>query len=354
MANSIEPDPALRQRLLLIGDAGWPRDPEPVLQCLTETATKDRAKTRIIFLGDNIYLDGMPLASGQGRAVAQGRLNPQLQVIRGSGAKGTFIPGNHEYRKNHDPQAEADYIRQELPGRADYQPAPSKCGNLGPAVTCLPGVRLIFFDSALLLQEIKKTGNADSGSGERVARFTGQLRELLRSADDRAVIVLAHHPPATHGQHGGFYDIRDHLFPLTRFPQTYWAWIPMPLIGSAYPIFRSTRDDAQDVRSSAYQTMNKELLSVLQEKPPLAFAAGHEHDLQVLEGGKAAKYILVSGAGSKTMLTTATHHSDTLFSHLHPGFMALDFMKNGTVLLRIVEPGDKPGASTVTYSKWLK
>ncbi|MEY2497017.1 MAG: hypothetical protein QOD12_573 [Verrucomicrobiota bacterium] len=100
--------------------------------------------------------------------------------------------------------------------------------------------------------------------------------------------------------------------------------------------------------------MNDKLLSVFRARPPLIYAAGHEHDLQILRAGETTPYVLVSGAGSKTMLTTATHGTDTIFSHLHPGFMALDFMRNGSVLLRVIEPADNDGSGTVTFSRWLK
>jgi len=353
----------LCQRLLLIGDAGWPRSPEPVLLSLRDTAHEELDKTRIIFLGDNVYLNGMPPEAGKERSAAEGRLNRQLEAVSDSGAKGVFIPGNHEWRKSSyksaapdfavRPKAEAKFIHARLGGGADFRPQP---GCLGPDYIDLPGVRLIIFDSALLIDRLATPDPAlaKDATGANPASFFQSLSELLRTGGDRKVIVLAHHPPATHGQHGGFYDFRDHIFPLTRLPQTHWLWAPLPVIGSLYPAVRLAKNDPENLSSPAYQEMNKKLLSAFRAKPPLFYAAGHEHNLQILTGSKAGSYILVSGAGSKTMLTTATHGTDTIFSHLHTGFMALDFMRNGDVLLRVIEPADKEGHSIVAFSKWFK
>jgi hypothetical protein len=84
----------------------------------------------------------------------------------------------------------------------------------------------------------------------------------------------------------------------------------------------------------------------------LIFAAGHDHSLQLIDArvhgvsiGKRraapAKFVVVSGLGSNRKKTAVTHRDDTLFSHLHPGFMAADFMTDGSVYLKVFEP-DEP------------
>jgi hypothetical protein len=150
-----ELDSQLQQRLLLIGDAGWPGSREPVLQSLRETAREKHSKTKIIFLGDNIYLNGMPPETSKERIAAESHLNRQLEAISCSGATGIFIPGNHEWHKSSyksadedfaiRPKAEAEFIHARLGSKADFRPQP---GCFGPDKIDLPGVRLIIFDSA--------------------------------------------------------------------------------------------------------------------------------------------------------------------------------------------------------------
>jgi hypothetical protein len=82
---------------------------------------------------------------------------------------------------------------------------------------------------------------------------------------------------------------------------------------------------------------------VLAEHPPLAFAAGHDHSLQVVDGGDVARLLLVSGAGSATEVTGVTSIEGTVFAHAHAGFLVLDFFsakgKHDALLVRVVETG---------------
>ena len=58
--------------------------------------------------------------------------------------------------------------------------------------------------------EDKPTDTCPEGSPDAVIR---KLTQIL--VTDLAVIVTAHHPLATHGRHGGFFEWQAHLFPLT-------------------------------------------------------------------------------------------------------------------------------------------
>ena len=82
--------------------------------------------------------------------------------------------------------------------------------------------------------------------------------------------------------------------------------------------------------------------------PLLIYAAGHDHSLQVLKGC-TADYLLVSGAGSHNKLSAVTSGKNTFFSDKATGFMVVDFLENGKVLLRVVE-SDKE----VVFHQYLK
>src|SRR2546430_11281723 len=51
----------------------------------------------IVFLGDNVYPDGMPDSTAPGRAAAERVLTQQLRVLQASGARVFFVPGNHDW-----------------------------------------------------------------------------------------------------------------------------------------------------------------------------------------------------------------------------------------------------------------
>src|SRR5438046_8879485 len=85
--------------LFLIGDAGAPAvppDSEPVFQAL-RAAAASAPHAVIVFLGDNVYPSGMPDSTAPTRAAAERALTEQLGVLQASGARGLFVPGNHDW-----------------------------------------------------------------------------------------------------------------------------------------------------------------------------------------------------------------------------------------------------------------
>ena len=190
------------------------------------------------------------------------------------------------------------------------------------------------------------------------------LHEALSTpaAAARDVLVLSHHPLATNGSHGGYFDVTNQLFPLTNL----WGplYIPIPFL---YPIARNSGITSQDMSSSANGRMRDLIVEAISQapKPPIVYGAGHEHTLQVFRGsGYGAEYLLVSGAGSRLK---AVEKGDALFAagkqQRELGYMRLEFFGNGTVLLTVVTDGtaecESPGPACrpkpmSRYWSWLK
>lgn len=328
---------ALRYRLLLLGDGGTPKPEEPVLRTLREWAARDAANTTLVFLGDNMYPEGM---TARKRHEASARLLPQLSVIKDTGVHGFFIPGNHDWASAGSEGyaavlAQAAFINNALGGETHFLPAD---GRPGPVALDLPEtdpvLRLVVLDTQWWLHRHEKPAD----SPERVL---AELARLLET--ELPVIVVGHHPLASYGPHGGYFDWRSHLFPLRVWKK--WLWVPVPLLGSAYPHVRwhLYRSD-QDMSGSR----NREMVAALKgafagrqpppQGPPLfVYVSGHEHSLQVLTG-EVTDYLLVSGAAASRKVTEVLSGDRTLFAHQHTGFMAIDFLAGGEVLLRVVEP----------------
>ena len=98
----------------------------------------------------------------------------------------------------------------------------------------------------------------------------------------------------------------------------------------------------QDLIEPHYEEMVKVLGNVLAENPPLAMVGGHDHSLQILDGGSEARLVVVSGAASK--VTGVTSMEGTLFAHGHRGFVVFDFHRakeniDGVLLVNVVETG---------------
>jgi len=339
----------VNHRILLIGDAGIPQENEPVLAKLLEVASEIPQKTFIFFLGDNLYPSGMVSENDPWRSEAERRLLAQIEVIKNSGAKGVFIPGNHDWAKGDDEGRrrileQEKFISEQLNSSNYFLP---KSGCPGPVKIDLADVRIIIFDSNFwFYNNFATSSNCPQNSKTDVLN---KLTDYVVTAGRKEIILLAHHPLATHGNHGGFYDWKDHIFPLTRIAD--WLWIPTPVVGSLFPVIKwNVLKQKQNLNSTEYKNFIDDILSAFSEKQALLYASGHDHSLQIIDGGKDVRYKLVSGGGAQVKLTAVTHGDDTIFGHHHAGFIAVDFLKNGQILLRVIEPGD----NDVIFSKWIK
>jgi hypothetical protein len=172
----------------------------------------------------------------------------------------------------------------------------------------------------------------------------------MRGAPGRHVFVVGHHPPASGGPHGGYFPLVDHLFPLREFRK--WLWLPLPIIGSAYPLARQNGISPQDLSNGAYRHMRDSLETVFRDTPPLAFLAGHEHGLQVLSGG-GVRHVLVSGSGSFDHNNAIKKLESTRFAAGKPGFMRVDVLEDGRVRLGVLLV-DAGGLAAEAFAMWLE
>ena len=316
-------------RVILIGDSGATRPEEATLSDLGLWAEDLLERTAVVFLGDNLYPSGL----GEGDERGEGIL---LQQLRATRAKKLFVPGNHDWG-NVVPDAEKlgrqeRFIDSFRESPALFQP---KGGCPGPALETLvePGAGLsrglyvMSIDLDWWLLDPEDRPACDGIASER--DFLRQVAKELRARADDHVIVASHHPLRTGGPHGGY-------------GRGFWARQFSGLAGSlGFTI--------QDVDAEVYRRMVRRLVPALGKEPPLVFAAGHDHSLQVIEGRDTAGTLVVSGAGSVRNITTVTAIAGTLFAHAHPGFVVLDFYGGNAdfgdvstadrVVLRIVEAG---------------
>ncbi|MFZ0390553.1 MAG: metallophosphoesterase [Calditrichia bacterium] len=332
------------QRFLFIGDAGEPQSPEPVLDLLESWASELPQNTQLIFLGDNLYPSGMVPQDDPWRTTAENRLGKLTAVVTESKSRGVFLPGNHDWHQGLDGiLRQQQFINDQLKQDSSFLP-PDGC--IGPVVQDIAGIRLIYLDTDFWLSDIETSPECPVTAKDSAVV---KIRTALQGAGERPVFFLAHHPLLTYGPHGGFFDWKDHLFPLTRLIPHFY--LPLPIVGSLYPLVRwNLIKSSEDLVSEEYGKLIADLESAFAVNPPLLYAAGHDHNLQVLSGGDAAGYILISGAGSQKKLTNVDDGKRTLFAHLHSGFMAVDVLKDHRIILQVVEPGPHE----VVFRKWLK
>ena len=324
--------------LFLLGDAGSPRAPEPLLEALVADARAAVAalgaeRVAIVFLGDNIYPQGLDAADHERRAEDERRLGAQLDAVRRAGARGVFVPGNHDW-SNGEP-AGWDAVKRQtryVAARGASMLPPDGCP--GPATLALGDrLALVALDTQWWLHAYAKPSDASAGCAESdPAAVEAAIGAALRDANGRQAIVVAHHPLVSGGPHGGHFGWREHLFPLREMDRD--LWIPIPVLGSIGPVARLLGASDQDVAGPRYRALAAMLARAFAAAPPLAYAAGHDHSLPLLRAGPA-RFQIVSGAGSAENLTWAHAVAGSLFHAAASGYVRLDAGSGGAVAIAV-------------------
>ncbi len=319
--------------LLLIGDAGEPdpRKPSIALDSLKAQASRAPERTIIVFLGDNVYPSGIPRDSSVGYMDARRRLLAQVNAVP-AGARGILIPGNHDWSQSQAFGLYAVRIQERLiasmAGGRNIRMLPGN-GCPGPATVDVGRLRLLLLDTQWWLHDyIVKDENSNCAT-TTVGAITATLREQVSTTPEgRVVIAAGHHPLMTGGEHGGYCGITG----------------PFRRLGGA----------SQDILSSLNRAMRDSLESAFRSKPPIAYAAGHDHNLQVMKGTPSVQYLLVSGAGSADKAACAVYLRESYYVAQHrTGFMRVDIMRNKGVLLSVFDYSGA-GAAGAPFSRWLE
>ena len=351
--------------LFLIGDAGSKAyDGEPVLKELAlQSDSLRRVKQYVVFLGDNVYPRGVPPEGHPNREDAEKKLRAQVLAIRRGKAQGFLVPGNHDWdRQGRDGwnsiRRQDTLVRRFGEGAVQLLP---RGGCPGPEVVDVgKHLRLIALDSEWWVHNDVKPYGPESPCATRTEReVTDSLVGALRDKGNRHAVVVTHHPLRSGGIHGGAFTLGDHIFPLRNFKS--WLWVPLPLIGSIYPLARTMGISNQDISGKKYGAMRRAFEAAFARHPPLVIASGHDHDLQVIRGGRPevtnAGYQLVSGSGILGHASIVRKIQGSLFEREAAGFMRLDITRDGRVRLAVttvVEEGRrKEGESAEVFSLWL-
>lgn len=315
----------LEMRLYLIGDAGEMENGQhPVIQDLEKRLLKDSSRlAHLIYLGDNIYPKGMPTQEDPNRKTAEKLLDVQLDLIQVITGNIWMIPGNHDWvrgRKNgFDAVIRAEkYVRDNFPQeKVSWLPSG---GCPGPEVIQLDKERvLVIFDSQWWLHEHSKPGKNSVCVSHTDAEVLGNIQEIFDQNRNKIIVFAMHHPMRSYGPHNGGYGWKDHIFPLTALSPT--LFVPLPIIGSIYPLYRTWFGNIQDIPHPRYQSMIQGLDAIFASHPRVIQVSGHEHGLFYTE--ENSTHYIVSGSGAKN--THYKRKSSASFSNGDTGYGYLDF-----------------------------
>jgi hypothetical protein len=162
----------------------------------------------------------------------------------------------------------------------------------------------------------------------------------------RRAIMVAHPPLLTSGPHGGYFRWQEHIFPLRVFNRH--LWIPLPIIGSIFPLARMFGVTDTDQMGPLYKQYMESGKALFSPGHPTLVASGHEHSLQV-HIDPTGVFHAVSGAGSSSKVDYVRDMRSDLMSLAAPGYMRLDAYADSTLRLNVFSV-DESRSSNLVFS----
>ena len=321
------PNKEINRTFYLIGDAGK----SPIggmsmgLKAFKKhVLNKDTKKDYVVFLGDNIYPDGLVKKGKEGRESAENALDAQVASVEGFKGSTVMIPGNHDWYADgvSGVKREEKYIENAL-GKNTYKP---ENGCPIESIDVSKKIQLIVVDTQWYLENWNKSPTInDECEIKTRKRFFEELEGELKKAQNKRVVFAMHHPMYTNGTHGGFYDASKHLYPTQKK-------IPLPVISSLLTQVRSQGGvSIQDRYNERYNELMNRIETMALEYDNIVFASGHEHSLQYIENNGIKQ--IVSGSGAKK--SAAALSKNGLFSVGQQGFAQLSIYKDGSTWVSI-------------------
>lgn len=311
-----------------IGDTGEaPYGASPVLARLREDVAwwserlEGEAPVAVIVLGDVVYPLGMnppgtPEFSSDSLLV-MGQVDVLTTPYALERARGYFTSGNHDWGLEEDWEGFArietlsdflDHARSLTGASVQFVPEP---GTGGPYVIDLgTRLRIVIIDTAWWILDGGRLGM------DRREKVLDGVRQALETAGDREVVIAGHHPFYSAGPHGG--------------EVSFWR-----TLGVRYLLVRSGAL-LQDLTSLPYRELSAGLRTIFEDvEPPLLFAGGHEHSLQVFRAIDPTdpEFSIVVGSASK--LSSLGTGPGMQFGSSTPGYMRLVVERNGGVTLSV-------------------
>ncbi len=337
----------IQSRIILVGDAGsLVNGKSAVIDAIKNQMPLDK-KTTIIFLGDNLYDIGLPDIYHKGYNQAKAALDSQITIARNKDARVFLIPGNHDWNNSGPGGEEAIIRQQEYVDASGYKNVKfyPEGGCPGPVeVQISDDVVMIIMDSQWWLHPFDKPGIESDCENKTQEQVLAELDDMLQRNLKKVVIFACHHPFKSNGVHGGYYTWKQHLFPFTELRQN--LYIPLPILGSIYPIARSVFGTPQDIPHPGYQNMINSINGVLKNHPHVIRVHGHEHTLQWIQNDSLAE--LITGSGCKTQ--RVSDGPDTRFTARELGFAVMEFSDSKRAKATFYEMNKDRDSAKVAYA----
>jgi len=187
--------------LYFIGDAGEPFIVDSSIgEVLRDDIKNSGSASTVLFLGDNVYPKGMPDPDHKKRAISEKILGTQVNWIRGTGANGIFIPGNHDWlrgRRNGWQQITNQQLWLDSLNDKHIKLLPQD-GCPGPVeVPVGKNTLLVILDTQWFLHSGNKPGDESSCDAKTPGEALLLLNDIFVRNPTKRIILAAHHPLIT-------------------------------------------------------------------------------------------------------------------------------------------------------------
>jgi len=335
---------SVHHRIILIGDAGeMNEDQKKVILQAAEMGVP--GKTTVMYLGDNIYPRGMALPGSKQEDETKKILQSQYRPFRAKGIPVYFVPGNHDWDKMGPKglskiKQEWAFLEEQHDSLLKLVP-PDGCPD-PTAINVSDSLTIIAFDSEWWLFPFNKANPEADCSCRTKIDVLGKMEQLLYENRYKVILLASHHPFQSYGTHGGYYSLENNIFPFTALnPHLY---IPLPVIGSLYPLLRKAFTSPEDLNHPLYQEMVRLVDHVFAGFPNMIHVAGHEHGLQFIKNENGIQ--VVSGAGAKETYVRA---DKGLYGKVEPGFVTADLLTGNNIRFTFYALSDSGLHASYTY-----
>ena len=346
--SSAPTEDAAQTRVYFVGETAGAAPDDKLLQALRSRLGKESKDAVLVLLGSSTRA-GLPDSATTGRSDAEADLHNVLSLAKGFPGKTYVVPGEADWNYGRpgglDGLNRMEAALDSSAGRNLFRPDD---GFPGPdAIKLADGLRLILLDTAWWFagdeRPFGETGDYDLR--ER-SDLLAELAELVEKYDDDTLILAGHHPLVSSSEHGGYFPLRTHLFPLTAAASD--AYLPLPIVGSLLPLYAKLVGRSGDLASPDYAHLQQAILSILAPHERTIYVASHDRNLlfSKLETGKTELYHIV--AGSPTGGPVAKGNGAT-FASAKPGFTVLSIGGDGSVSLEFVGAGSTGSESETLF-----
>lgn len=238
-------------------------------------------KSTLVLLGDNIQKKQLKNESdGQ----------PAVLLVQQFKGESVFINGEAEWNKGYEGIKDiSKFLSTTLTDKKALLPR-KVCGFERLKIN--EETVLIVVDSQWYLEnwDLQPNMNEDCDIKTR-EDFFEELRGEINKNQNKIVVLALHHPVYSGGNHGGYFSLRDHVYPFDRK-------LPLPVLGSLINYTRAVSGiNTQDLQSKQYNVLNKRLQTMAQMYDNVVLVSGHERNMQYIEK-KGVKQVISGALGN--------------------------------------------------------